>query len=68
MSGKTYYSYKEIEQYVFENEDALRKATLGELYLFAEDNGFAESGHEFNTYKEALLEIGVNYDEMKEKK
>jgi len=68
MSSKTYYNYKEIEQFVFENEEALKKATLRELYLFAEENGFGGSGYEFNDYKEALLEIGINYDEMKERK
>lgn len=68
MSSKTYYNYKEIESFVFDNEEALQKATLRELYEFAEENGFGGSGYEFNDYKEALLEIGVNYDEMKERK
>jgi len=41
---------------------------LRELYEFAEDNGFTRSGFEFSRFKEALEEIGVNYDEMKETK
>ena len=68
MSSKVYYNYKEIEQFVFENEEALQKATLRELYEFAEENGFTRSGFEFARFKEALEEIGVNYDEMKERK
>jgi len=68
MKNKTYYNYKEIEQYVFDNEEILRKATLRELYQFAEDNGFTNSGFEFSRFKEALSEINVNYDEMKERK
>lgn len=71
MSGKTYYNYKEIEAFVFENEEALQKATLQELYQFAEENGFTEHGfcgRNFKAYKEALKEIGVNYDELKERK
>jgi len=67
MSSKTYFTYQEIEDCVFENEEALQKATLRELYEFAEDNGF-NSGVEFNHYKETLSEIGINYDEMKERK
>lgn len=63
MSSKPYYNYKEIESFVFENEEALKKATLRELYQFAEDNGFTNSGFEFSRFKEALLEIDVNYDE-----
>jgi len=67
MSSKTYFNYKEIESFVFENEEVLQKATLRELYEFAEDNGF-NSGIEFNLYKQALSEIDVNYDEMRERK
>lgn len=67
MSGKTYLTYEEIESFVFENEETLKKATLRELYEFAEDNGF-NSGIEFNLYKQALSEIDVNYDEMRERK
>ena len=68
MSSKTYYTYEEIESFVFENEEALQRATLRELYEFAEDNGFANSGLEFSRFKDALLEIGINYDEMKEQR
>lgn len=67
MSSKTYHNYKEIESFVFENEEVLKKATLRELYQFAEDNGLTNSGVEFLRFKEALLEIDVNYDEMKER-
>lgn len=68
MSSKAYYNYKEIEAFVFENEEALQKATLQELYQFAEENGFTRSGFEFSRFKEALEEIGVNYDDLKERK
>jgi len=71
MRSKTYFTYEEIESYVFENEEALQNATLRELYEFAEENGFTEHGfcgRNFKAYKEALKEIGVNYDEMKERK
>lgn len=71
MSSKAYYNYKEIESFVFENEEALQKATLQELYQFAEENGFTEHGfcgRIFKAYKEALEKIGVNYDDLKERK
>lgn len=68
MSSKTYFTRKEIELFVFENEEALQSATLRELYEFAENNGFTNSGIEFSMFKQALSEIGVNYDEIKEKK
>jgi len=68
MRNKIIYTYEEIESFVFENEEDLKKATLQELYQFAEDNGFTNSGFEFSIFKEALEEIGVNYDEMKERK
>ena len=67
MSSKIYYTYEEIESFVFENEDALQKATLPELYEFAQDNGF-NNGITFDRYKIALSEIGINYDEMKEQR
>jgi len=56
MSSKTYFTYKEIESFVFENEETLKKATLSELYEFAEDNGF-NSVIEFNHYNEALSRL-----------
>ena len=68
MSSKTYFTYEEIESFVFENEEALQKATIRDLYEFAQDNGFANSGFEFNHFKKALSEIGINYNEMKERK
>lgn len=68
MSSKTYFTRKEIELFVFENEETLQSATLRELYEFAENNGFTNSGIEFSMFKQALSEIGVYYDEIKERK
>ena len=61
-------SEEEIKKLVKSNESLLKTfKTHSELFRFAAENGFTVSAKTFKTFIEALLEIGIDYYDLKNK-